>query len=114
MYSISAAARSVPGAYDFKTYWGFEPAPLVYQFRLAAGHELPDLNPLNPKFRALIALWKRLPLAVADPPWPDDRQGHRLTRDSRRRSAKVGRRRSCRQRWTRFLPGPATTPSFVP
>ena len=27
------------GAYDFKTYWGFEPTPLVYQFRLAAGRK---------------------------------------------------------------------------
>ena len=53
------------GSFAFKRNWGFEPTPLVYQYRLAAGHELPDLNPLNPKFRALIALWKRLPLAVA-------------------------------------------------
>ena len=26
---------------------------------------MPDLNPLNPKFRALASLWKRLPLAAA-------------------------------------------------
>lgn len=53
------------GAYDFKCYWGFEPAPLVYQFRLAPGRDIPDLNPLNPKFRMFVELWKRLPLAVA-------------------------------------------------
>ena len=53
------------GAYDFKCYWGFEPRPLVYQFRLADGHKIPDLNPLNPKFRIFVELWKRLPLAVA-------------------------------------------------
>ncbi len=53
------------GAYDFKTYWGFEPAPLVYQFRLAAGQTVPDLNPLNPKFALFVKLWKRLPLALA-------------------------------------------------
>src|SRR5947208_14088591 len=53
------------GSFAFKRNWGFQPTPLVYQYRLAAGHKLPDLSPLNPKFGALIALWKRLPLAVA-------------------------------------------------
>jgi FemAB-related protein (PEP-CTERM system-associated) len=53
------------GSFAFKRNWGFQPTPLVYQYRLAAGHALPDLSPLNPKFRALIALWKQLPLAVA-------------------------------------------------
>jgi FemAB-related protein (PEP-CTERM system-associated) len=53
------------GSFAFKRNWGFQPTPLVYQYHLAAGHPLPDLNPLNPKFRALISLWKRLPLAVA-------------------------------------------------
>ena len=53
------------GSFAFKRNWGFEPRPLVYQYRLAAGHKLPDLSPLNPKFGVLIALWKRLPLAVA-------------------------------------------------
>jgi len=54
------------GAYDFKRYWGFEPTPLVYQFRLAPGRQIPELNPLNPKFRLFIGLWRRLPLAVAE------------------------------------------------
>lgn len=53
------------GAYDFKCYWGFEPISLVYQFRLAPGRTIPDLNPLNPKLRIFVELWKRLPLAVA-------------------------------------------------
>jgi FemAB-related protein (PEP-CTERM system-associated) len=53
------------GAYDFKCYWGFEPKPLVYQFRLAEGQEIPDLNPLNPKFRLFVKLWRKLPLSVA-------------------------------------------------
>ena len=54
------------GAYDFKRYWGFEPKPLAYQFRLAAGRDIPDLNPLNPKLRAFVEVWKKLPLAVAE------------------------------------------------
>jgi FemAB-related protein (PEP-CTERM system-associated) len=53
------------GAYAFKCHWGFEPTPLVYQFRLAAGRGVPDLNPLNPKLQLLVAAWKKLPLAVA-------------------------------------------------
>lgn len=53
------------GSYAFKCNWGFQPTPLTYQFRLAAGRCLPDLNPLNPKLAIFIAAWKRLPLAVA-------------------------------------------------
>lgn len=53
------------GAYDFKRFWGFEPTPLTYQFRLAPGQQIPNLNPLNPKLKLFIELWKRLPLAVA-------------------------------------------------
>ncbi len=53
------------GSHAFKRNWGFEPTPLVYQFRLAKGRATPDLNPLNPKFRLLIAAWKRLPLPLA-------------------------------------------------
>ena len=52
------------GSYAFKRNWGFQPTPLVYQYYLAAGHRMPDLNPLNPKFRVLSSVWKRLPLAV--------------------------------------------------
>ena len=54
------------GSYAFKKNWGFEPTPLVYQFRLRAGRSMPDLNPLNPKLGFLIAAWKQLPLAVAN------------------------------------------------
>ena len=54
------------GSYAFKKNWGFEPMPLVYQFRLSGGRSMPDLNPLNPKLGILIAAWKQLPLAVAN------------------------------------------------
>ena len=53
------------GAYAFKRNWGFEPVPLTYQFRLAPGRAIPDLNPLNPKLRLFVAGWKRLPLPLA-------------------------------------------------
>ena len=54
------------GSYTFKRNWGFAPTPLAYQFKLAAGHHIPDQNPLNPKYRLFIEAWKRLPLPVAN------------------------------------------------
>jgi FemAB-related protein (PEP-CTERM system-associated) len=54
------------GAYAFKHNWGFVPEPLPYRYLLRAGAEIPDVNPLNPKYRLFIAAWKRLPLPVAN------------------------------------------------
>ena len=54
------------GPYDFKRNWGFEPQPLAYEYRLYKRETIPQNNPLNPKYRALIALWKRLPRPVAN------------------------------------------------
>jgi FemAB-related protein (PEP-CTERM system-associated) len=53
------------GSFAFKRNWGFQPTPLIYQYRLSPGTSIPDLNPLNPKLAMFIAVWKRLPLAVA-------------------------------------------------
>ncbi len=53
------------GSFAFKKNWGFVPAPLDYRFRLAPGAAIPDHNPLNPKYRLMVAAWKRLPLPVA-------------------------------------------------
>jgi hypothetical protein len=54
------------GPYDFKKNWGFEPAPLAYEYCLYRRSSIPQNNPLNPKYRALIALWRRLPIRVAN------------------------------------------------
>ena len=54
------------GSYDFKKNWGFLPEPLPYEFRLFKRESVPQNNPLNPKFRTLIAIWRRLPLPVAN------------------------------------------------
>ena len=59
-------SKAGTGAYSFKKNWGFEPAPLAYRFRLAPGAAIPDINPLNPKYRLFIAAWKRLPIPVAN------------------------------------------------
>ena len=53
------------GSFDFKKNWGFEPTPLSYEYRLYRRDEVPQHNPNNPKYRALIALWRRLPTPVA-------------------------------------------------
>ena len=54
------------GPFDFKRNWGFEPSPLAYEYCLYRRASIPQNNPLNPKYRALIALWKRLPVPVAN------------------------------------------------
>ena len=53
------------GAYHFKRHWGFEPEALHYEYHLVRAREVPDLSPANPKYRAFIAGWKRLPLGVS-------------------------------------------------
>ena len=54
------------GAFEFKRHYGFEPEPLHYCYDLAPGARIPENNPNNPKYRAFIALWKRLPLWLAN------------------------------------------------
>lgn len=50
------------GAFAFKKNWGFEPQLLGY----AAWGEGREINPLDPKYRLQVALWKKLPLWVAN------------------------------------------------
>jgi FemAB-related protein (PEP-CTERM system-associated) len=50
------------GAFAFKKNWGFEPKPLAYAHWGAAR----AVNPLNPRYRLQIALWRRLPLWIAN------------------------------------------------
>ena len=54
------------GAYSFKKNWGFEPVPLAYEYRLADGEAIPDINPLNPKYRIMTEVWSHLPLWLAN------------------------------------------------
>jgi len=54
------------GSFDFKKNWGFEPAQLHYEFKLRKGNDVPQRNPLNPKYQAMVKLWQRLPLPVAN------------------------------------------------
>jgi FemAB-related protein (PEP-CTERM system-associated) len=54
------------GQYDFKKNWGFEPVPLHYEYYLVYAKSLPEHNPLNPKYRLFIKLWRHLPLPLAN------------------------------------------------
>jgi len=52
------------GAHAFKSRWGMTEVPLAYQYHLVRAKELPNVSPANPKYRALIETWKRLPLPL--------------------------------------------------
>jgi FemAB-related protein (PEP-CTERM system-associated) len=54
------------GSFDFKKNWGFEPTPLHYEYQLVRARKVPENNPLNPRYRMMIAAWRRLPLPVAN------------------------------------------------
>jgi len=54
------------GPYSFKKNWGFAPEPLSYEYFLVKSQEMPDLNPMNPKYRFFVNNWKKLPLPIAN------------------------------------------------
>lgn len=54
------------GVAAFKKNWGFEPEPLRYAKRVAAGQEAREINPLSPRYRIQVAAWKKLPLWLAN------------------------------------------------
>jgi FemAB-related protein (PEP-CTERM system-associated) len=54
------------GSFEFKKNWGFVPEPLHYEYVLRRGNAIPQNNPSNPKYKAMIALWRRLPIGVAN------------------------------------------------
>jgi len=69
--------RSTPdeGTYHFKQQWGAVASPFHWEYWLPEGGVLPDQSPKNPKFRAAIAAWRRLPL------WVANRLGPSIVRD---------------------------------
>lgn len=52
--------------YKFKKQWGSEPRQCYWNYWIAEGTELPQLNPQNPKYRLAIEGWKKLPLFAAN------------------------------------------------
>jgi FemAB-related protein (PEP-CTERM system-associated) len=59
-------SKAGTGAYDFKKNWGFAAQPLHYEYQLYTLSELPENNPLNPRFQLLIKLWRRMPISLAN------------------------------------------------
>lgn len=60
--------RSTPGTgpWSFKRQWGAREVPLHWEYLLEEGADPPALNVQNPSFRLAIAVWRRLPLGVAN------------------------------------------------
>ena len=54
------------GSYSFKKNWGFEPAPLHYEYQLYKRDAIPQNNPSNAKYKLMIETWRRLPIGVAN------------------------------------------------
>lgn len=54
------------GTFKFKQQWGAQPLQLHWHYWLRDGGEPPKLNPANPKYKAAVAVWRKLPLAVAN------------------------------------------------
>ena len=54
------------GSFEFKKNWGFAPAGLAYEYQLLKRNSVPENNPLNPKYRAFIALWRCMPRALVN------------------------------------------------
>lgn len=50
------------GTYHFKQQWGAQPLRLYWDYVLPEDEAMPALNPDNPRFRLLIAAWRRLPV----------------------------------------------------
>lgn len=59
-------SKTGTGPYAFKKNWGFEPRPMPQAFFMAEGQDMPNLNPANPKYKAFISVWQKLPLPVAN------------------------------------------------
>ena len=59
-------SKTNSGAYHFKKNWGFEPQPLSYARWTAPGHAPRDADPTSKRHQSRIAMWKKLPLPVAN------------------------------------------------
>jgi FemAB-related protein (PEP-CTERM system-associated) len=59
-------SKTGSGPWAFKKNWGFEPEPLSYASWTAPGAAKRDADPTSSRHAARIALWKRLPLPLAN------------------------------------------------
>jgi FemAB-related protein (PEP-CTERM system-associated) len=59
-------SKTGSGPYAFKRNWGFAPEPLSYACWTAPGAEKRDADPTSASHALQVALWRRLPLAIAN------------------------------------------------
>jgi FemAB-related protein (PEP-CTERM system-associated) len=59
-------SKAGTGPYSFKKNFGFDPQPLPYEYHLVKSDAVPDVNPMNPKYRLLVNTWTKLPLPVVN------------------------------------------------
>ena len=59
-------SKQETGSYAYKKNWGFEPRPLHYEYCLYGRDAIPQNNPSNPKYKLLIAAWRRIPIGLAN------------------------------------------------
>jgi FemAB-related protein (PEP-CTERM system-associated) len=59
-------SKTGSGAYHFKRNWGFEPEPLTYATWTAPGADRRDADPTSARHALQIAIWRRLPLGLAN------------------------------------------------
>ena len=52
------------GTHEFKLQWGAQTVQLYWDYWLRDGTELPELNPNNPKYKAAIWLWQKIPVPL--------------------------------------------------
>jgi serine/alanine adding enzyme len=67
-YRVFDFGRSTEGSgtYRFKKQWGAEPVQHYWHYWLRDSDEIPRINPENPKALAAVAVWKRLPVWMAN------------------------------------------------
>jgi serine/alanine adding enzyme len=52
------------GTYRFKKQWGGIEKTLYWYYLLKPDHQMPEINPNNPKYQIAIQIWQNLPLAI--------------------------------------------------
>lgn len=52
------------GSFQFKSSWSMQIADLPYRYELVRAKEVPQLSPVDRKFRMPVELWKRLPFPL--------------------------------------------------
>lgn len=65
-YKVFDFGRSTVGSgtHKFKMQWGGREEQLYWEYWLPDGAKLPELNPDNPRYRAMVAAWRKMPLVL--------------------------------------------------